>query len=280
MNVGVVQPLGYDTDIEAKFAQMQSMDIYSCQLVCFERKVLRTPSIADKVLAAQKKYGITVTAFWCGWEGRRVWDFYEGQITLGLVPPDTRNDRLQMLMEGSDFAKLLGVDCLATHVGFFPENPYDPTYLGTLNACKAITGYCRDNGQVFLFETGQETPVTLLRVMEEIEASEGVGTVGINLDPANLILYGKANPVDALDVFGKYVRGVHGKDGKYPTNGYNLGEETPLGEGKVNYPLFIRRLKEVGYNGDITIEREISGDQQIRDILAAKALLEKLIAED
>ena len=65
----------------------------------------------------------------------------------------------------------------------------------------------------------------------------------------------------------------------YPTNGYQLGKETPLGQGRVNYPVFIRRLKEVGYTGDITIEREISGDEQIRDILAGKALLEKLIAE-
>lgn len=279
MKIGVVQHLDRHTDIDAQFAQMQSMDIYSCQLVCSDRQVFRTPGAARTILDAQKKYGITVTAFWCGWEGRRVWDFYDGQITLGLVPADTRYDRLCMLMEGSDFAKELGVGYLVTHVGFIPENPYDPNYHGTLNACKAIAEHCKQNGQVFLFETGQETPVTLKRAMQDIEKDVGSGTVGINLDPANLILYGKANPVDALDVFGEYVRGVHGKDGLYPTNGYQLGEETPLGQGKVNYPVFIRRLKEVGYTGDITIEREISGEEQRKDILAGKALLEKLIAE-
>ena len=121
--------------------------------------------------------------------------------------------------------------------------------------------------------------MTLLRAMQDIERSVGEGTVGINLDPANLILYGKGNPVDALDVFGKYVGGVHGKDGLYPTDGNHLGRETPLGQGKVNYPAFIRRLKEVGYTGPITIEREISGEEQTRDILAAKALLEKLDAD-
>ncbi len=72
----------------------------------------------------------------------------------------------------------------------------------------------------------------------------------------NLLMYGKANPVDALQVFGEYVQAFHGKDGKYPTDGHFLGEEVPIGQGKVNYPVFIERLKEVGYDGDITIERE------------------------
>ena len=83
--------------------------------------------------------------------------------------------------------------------------------------------------------------------------------------------------VDALEVFGEYVRGVHGKDGKYPTDGHLLGEEVPIGQGKVNYPVFIERLKEVGYDGDITIEREISGEEQKKDILAGKEYLEQLI---
>ena len=77
----------------------------------------------------------------------------------------------------------------------------------------------------------------------------GTDNLGINLDPANLILYGKGNPVDALDVFGKYVRDMHGKDGFYPTDGKNLGEEVPVGEGKVNFPALIAKLKELGYDG-------------------------------
>ena len=138
---------------------------------------------------------------------------------------------------------------------------------------------CKENGQNFLFETGQETPVTLKRAIQDIEKAVGKGNVGINLDPANLIMYGKANPVDALEVFGEYVMGIHGKDGKYPTDGHHLGDEVPLGQGKVNYPAFIAKLKEIGYQGDITIEREISGEEQKKDIRMAKELLDKLIAE-
>ena len=141
------------------------------------------------------------------------------------------------------------------------------------SALKVLAGHCKVNGQHFLFETGQETPTTLLRAIEDI----GTGNLGINLDPANLILYGKANPVDALDVIGKYVMDIHAKDGLYPTNGRQLGVETPLGEGKVNFPALVARLKELGYDGTFTIEREISGEQQKKDIISAKAILESLI---
>ena len=130
------------------------------------------------------------------------------------------------------------------------------------------------NGQMFLYETGQETPITLLRTIREV----GLDNQGVNLDTANLILYGKGNPIDALDVIGPLVRGLHAKDGLYPTDPHKLGEEVPIGQGKVNFPRLIERLRELNYRGAITIEREIEGDQQIEDVRKAKAYLEGLIA--
>ena len=100
--------------------------------------------------------------------------------------------------------------------------------------------------------------------------------LGINLDAANLILYGKANPIDSLSVFGEYVRNIHAKDEKYPTSRKALGEETPLGKGDVNFPVFVEKLKRIEYDMDITIEREISGEEQKRDIREAKIYLEEL----
>lgn len=277
MKIGVLIELFKDTDIDEKFAELRSMGMESCQLVCWDREILHDDSVAEAVNAAVEKHGVHISAFWCGWEGRRIWDFYEGQLTLGLVPADYRVERLKMLMEGSDFAKKINVRDFATHVGYMPENPYDPKYEEVLVACKAIVEKCKENGQNFLFETGQETPVTLKRAIQDIEKVLGKGNVGINLDPANLIMYGKANPVDALEVFGEYVMGIHGKDGMYPTDGHFLGAEMPLGQGKVNYPAFVAKLKEVGYQGDITIEREISGEEQKKDIVMAKEILDKLI---
>lgn len=270
MRVGVL--IRMDNQLEERFLELKEMGMECCQLVCWD-ETLFTDAMAKRVLYAVEKFGVDITAFWCGWPGPKVWNFYEGQKTLGLVPEEYRDRRLQTLLKGADFTQKIHVRDLVTHVGFMPENPYDVQYEKTVEAIRYLAGYCLERGLRFLFETGQETPVTLLRVIEEI----GTGNVGVNLDPANLLLYGKGNPVDSLDVFGKYVWGIHGKDGEYPTDGKNLGQEKPLGKGRVNYPLLIQRLKEIGYAGDITIEREIEGEEQKRDIEMAKEILEKLI---
>ncbi len=269
MELGVIIPLYH---FEEGFKKLQELGFTTCQLNSFDVSIM-TEDMAEKVKEASKKYGIRVSALWCGWSGPHVWDFYEGPHTLGLVPLTYRETRLKELKKGSDFAKMLGVTDIVTHVGYLPEVPTTTEYHSLICALKDLASYIKKNGQYFLFETGQETPTTLKRVIEDV----GTGNLGVNLDPANLILYGKANPVDALDVFGEYVRGVHGKDGLYPTDGHHLGKEVKLGEGKVNFPAFIKRLKEVGYDGPITIEREITGEQQTKDIIAAKELLENLI---
>lgn len=272
MRIGVLVQLKTATDVDRKFSDVRAMDMCSCQLVVWDR-ALMTDTVAENIRSAAGKHGVDITAFWCGWQGPKVWDFYDGQLTLGLVPAAYRFKRMEMLLEGSDFAQKIGVRDVVTHAGYLPENPYDPSYQEVLSALKVVAGKCRENGQRFLFETGQETPVTLKRAIADI----GLDNLGVNLDPANLIMYGKANPVDALDVLGEYVMGVHGKDALYPTDGRKLGVETPLGKGKVNFPRLIARLKEVGYDGDITIEREISGEDQKRDILLARELLKQLI---
>jgi sugar phosphate isomerase/epimerase len=133
--------------------------------------------------------------------------------------------------------------------------------------------YCRHNGQRFRYETGQETPITLVRAMQDI----GLDNQGVNFDLANLILYGKANPVDAIEILAPYVQGIHAKDGLWPTNPRELGKEVPIGTGKVDFPRIIARLKQLHYPGAVTIEREISGPQQIEDVRAASAYLQRLI---
>lgn len=274
MNVGVA--VVYDgqlEDLKRKIKDSVERGLCHCQLMSWV-PALWTDENAEAIKGYLKEYGMTVTAFWCGWEGPQVWDFYDGPNTLGLLPVTYRALRLKNLLDGADFAKKLGVTDVISHMGFLPENPNDPEFAALASALRYLADHLKQNGQYLLFETGQETPTAMLRMFEQI----GMDNLGVNLDPANLIMYGKSNPVDALDVFGKYVRGVHAKDGRYPTNGHNLGPEVPLGQGKVNFPALIRRLHELGYDGSFTIEREIAGDQQIRDILAAKQLLEDIIA--
>ncbi len=270
MKIGVQTFLGEDMHI--KFAKLREMGFDNCQLTNWN-KALHTEHFAKLVNEAADAYGITVTAHWCGWRAPAEWNFTKGPTTLGIVPREYRAERVEELKRGADFAAMIGVTDVITHAGFLPENPTDPLYPEVLETLTSLCEYYKSQGRYFLFETGQETPTTLLRFIEAI----GTGNIGINLDSANLILYGKANPVDALDVIGKYVRGIHAKDGFYPTNGMELGREVKVGEGKVNFPAFVQKLKEVGYDGALTIEREISGEQQIKDIIDTKAFLEALI---
>jgi L-ribulose-5-phosphate 3-epimerase len=270
MKLGIMVKL--NEELESGFSDAKKLGFETCQLVCWNEGMF-TDAVAARVLAAAGQAGISITAFWCGWPGPAVWDFAEGHLTLGLVPAEYRFARMETLKRGSDFARKIHVDQMITHVGYIPEDPNSEVYRGLLSALRVVVSKCRENGQKFLFETGQETPITLLRTIEDL----GMTNVGINLDPANLLMYGKANPVDALGVFGSLVCDVHAKDGEYPTDGYHLGVEKPLGEGAVNFPALIARLKKLGYTGPITIEREITGEEQTRDILSAKAMLEGLI---
>ena len=235
---------------------------------------LYTPALAESIRNDAGRLGIKITAFWAGWPGPKTWNFISGPDTLGIVPLKFRPGRIAALKKGADFAHMLGLPAIITHLGFIPENASDPAFKDVVGAVKDVADYLAALGMEFWFETGQETPVTMLRLIQEV----GTGNLGINLDPANLILYGKANPVDALDVFGAYVRSVHAKDGFYPTTPYQLGEEVKIGSGKVNFPLFLSRLAELNYQGPFIIEREISGSQQILDIRESIAYLSDLLA--
>lgn len=272
MKIGVCVYLSEKDELSKKFEDLRAQGFDNCQLLSWNPAAW-TLENADAVNALTKQYGVTISAFWCGWEGPAVWNFYEGPQTLGLVPPAYRDMRVKNLCDGADFAKLLGVQDVVTHMGFIPENPNDPAFLPFCDAVRVVAEHCKQNGQYLLFETGQETPVTMLRCFEQV----GTDNLGVNLDTANLILYGKANPVDALDVFGKYVRNLHAKDGLYPTNGHDLGTEMPVGQGKVDFPSLFQKLHALGYDGVVTIEREISGEQQTKDIMEAKAYLQAVI---
>lgn len=274
MRIGVLLDFLSLEQTEKSFQKMNRMGLDNCQLCSWEPS-LWTDENAACLRELMAKYGITVSLFWCGWEGPRVWNFYEGQATLGLVPPEYREMRIRNLCDGADFARKLGLTDVATHMGFIPENPLDPNFAPFCDGVRQVAEHLKQNGQWLLFETGQETPVTMLRCFETV----GTGNLGVNLDTGNLILYGKANPVDALDVFGKYVRNTHCKDGCYPVNGHDLGEEKRIGEGKVDFHALIAKLHDLGYDSWITIEREISGAEQDADILYGKEYLGRIIDE-
>ncbi len=261
--------LGIGRDPNDAIAKVHDLGLPTCQVFVDEIDSV----LAGRLRQALDKYQIEATSLVVGGPGREVWDFYEGPLTIGLVPRETRTARIAHIKKASDFAKQCGIAAVQTHCGFIPENPNDAAYKETVTAMREVAAYCKRNGQNFRYETGQETPITLVRAIQDV----GLDNQGVNFDLANLILYGKANPVDAIELLGPYVQGIHAKDGLWPTNPRDLGQEVPIGKGKVDFPRIIGRLKELNYRGSVTIEREISGAQQVEDVRASKAYLEKLI---
>jgi L-ribulose-5-phosphate 3-epimerase len=267
MRLGII--LGLSADPQADIKRVHDLGFPTCQL-----GIRATDdAAAAKLRQALDMYHVEATCAVSGGPGREVYDFYQGPQTIGLVPREFRDARIARMKEVSDFAKKTGITAVQSHCGFIPENPNDPAYTETVEAIRTVAAHCKRNGQNFRCETGQETPITLVRTIRDV----GLDNVGVNFDAANLILYGKANPVDAVETLGPYIQGVHAKDGLYPTDPKNLGVEVPIGEGKVNFPVLIEKLKKIGYKNPLTIEREIRGEKQTADILAAKAYLEKLI---
>ncbi len=268
MQIGVMIPVREDTNILEELKKVRELELQSCQISIWNPDFY-TDAFAAEINAAVAETGIVVSTLWAGYSGPVEWNFTYGPLTAGLVPQAYRGIREKELLMASEFAAKIHVDKIATHVGFLPENYFDPDFRGTVGALRKICTVMKEREQYFLFETGQETPVTVLRAIEEI----GLDNVGINFDTANLMLYGKGNSADAILVFGKYIMDLHIKDGCYPTDGKKLGKELPAGEGLANFPLILKRLKECGYTGPYTIEREIKGDQQIADIKLARDML-------
>jgi sugar phosphate isomerase/epimerase len=260
-----------DQHPEQEFGKLRDLKLSTC----FVSTNRYDAAWAAQVKQLLEKFEIEPTAVETLGPGKMVWDFMQGPATIGLVPRNTRQARIDALKRGSDFGKLIGAPLLQTHCGFIPEDPNDPMYPELVAAVHDVAAHCKANGQKFLFETGQETPTVLVRAIADV----GLDNVGVGLDTANVILYGKANPVDAALILGKHIHAVHAKDGRWPTDPRKLGEETPIGKGLVDFARVFRILKSNGYTGAITIEREISGPKQVEDVRRGAAYLQKIIDE-
>ena len=232
-----------------------------------------SPELAVRLSSTLEKYRIKPTSLICMGPGVYKYNFTEGPATIGLVPRENRAARVERLMKGIDFGKAAGIPAVHAHFGFIPEDPKDVLYLEFIETMKPIGAYALKQGLDIYFETGQETPVTLLRAITDI----GTGNLFVNYDTANLVMYGKSNPLDGLKVIGKYVKALHAKDGMYPVNPNELGKEVPIPNGEVNFPAVIAYLKKLGFIGNITIEYELAG-RNSEYILKTKKYLEEIIA--
>jgi sugar phosphate isomerase/epimerase len=217
----------------------------------------------------------TVVTCFAAYNGENYADIPTVQATVGFIPPATRAEREARTLELSDFAAALGVKSIACHIGFVPEDDRHPDYIAVKAMVQRICDHAARHGQTFALETGQEPAHTLLHFLKDL----GRDNIGINFDPANMILYGTGDPIEALGVLAPHVISVHAKDGDWPPKGVPgaLGTERPLGQGSVGMPRFVAKLKEIGYKGTMNIERETEDlEQRYADMAMAVKLLEGL----
>ncbi len=230
--------------------------------------------------AAQWKHdveaaGFTLVTVVASYEGESYADIPTVQRTVGFIPPATRAERETRTLAVSDFAAKLGVKSIACHIGFVPEDASDPDYVAVRDVVRRICDHAAGHGQTFALETGQERADVLLRFLSDCARPN----LGINFDPANLILYGTGEPVEALRTLAPHVISVHAKDGDWPPKDVPgaLGSERALGQGSVGIDRFVATLKDVGFRGTLNVEREgAAPGEWLQDVKDAVRLLTRL----
>ncbi len=273
MRVGIL--LDISGDYREKIQHAKDLGFDFGQLVVWDMDFY-TDENAAGLKATLEEIGFEAVSLWCGWDGPVDWSYPDGYHTLGLVPDWLRDRRVKQLHKGAEFARKVGIDMIATHTGFLPDDPRDPKHVAITLALKDLCTELKKHGQRFEFETGEELPVTLALLIKEI----GLDNVGINFDPANFIINGRGNPQDAMDMLGDHIFGMHAKDAVQANFGEPSGTEVQIGTGRVDFKALITKLKEHNYEGDIIIEREIPyGEERDRDVLASRDYLQKIIDE-
>lgn len=193
--------------------------------------------------------------------------------TGGLAPDGEWEKRRMLIESAAKVGKRLGLGMVSAHIGFVPGSN-EPGYAKMVSRVREAAGLFGEGGQEFLFETGQEGASELLQFLNDVARPN----VGVNFDPANMILYGAGSPIDAVRILGRHVHHVHIKDGVGSSQpGVLWGEEVPFGKGSVDAMAFLESLRIAGYRGALVIERE-AGSHRIADVGHAIGVLRSVLA--
>jgi len=261
-------------DPRAILANLKSIGFRSGQLGIGPEYLLTGAAPLWKYALAVEEF--TLVTVFAAYEGEDYADIPTVERTVGFIPERTRAEREARTLAISDFAAALGVRSIACHIGFVPHDARDPRYVAVRDMVRRICDHAAKHGQSFVLETGQEPAETLKAFFMDV----GRPNLGINFDPANMILYGTGDPIEALGVLAPNVISVHAKDGDWPPKDKpgSLGTEKPLGQGSVGLERFVKKLKQIGYTGTLNIEREgTNPDQWRQDLAQGRELLRRLI---
>jgi sugar phosphate isomerase/epimerase len=231
---------------------------------------------ATRVAEKFSEAGVDITLVFCGFPGESYASIAVVKETVGLVPTATRDERAAHVRQIADWASWVGAPGIGIHIGFVTEAWDSLEFREIVDLIGDLADYCGELGLTMNLETGQESAETLLRLLRDV----GRENLKVNFDPANMILYGSGEPLEALEKVSDYVASVHCKDAVWSEEpGEAWGEEVLLGEGDVDIRRFVEMLHEMGYTGPLTIEREVSGEQQVADIRKGVEVLKAIKRE-
>jgi len=234
--------------------------------------VMPLPELAVALAAA----GVDVVSGMMAMAGEDYSTLESIRRTGGVLPNATWGENVTAAAENARRARALGIPLVTFHAGFVPHAAADPHRAVLVERVAQVAAIFAAEGVEVALETGQESPATLLHLLRDLEQL-GPARVGVNFDPANMILYGMGDPVAALRRLARFVRQVHVKDALPSSRPGEWGTEVPAGEGAVDWAAFFGVLRSERITADLVIERE-AGEQRIADVRRARTLLERLRA--
>ena len=261
-----------EPDARATVRTLKTCRVQSGQLA-IDGTVDLTPATTAAWRTALAEEDFHIFTVFAAYSGECYADIPTVEATVGFTPPATRAERELRTRQVIDLGAALGVASFGCHVGCIPHDAAHPEYVAVRDMVRRIADYAASHAMTFCLETGQEPAAQLLAFFEDVARPN----VKINFDPANMILYGSGEPIEAFRLLRPHVISVHGKDGDWPAGPGQLGTERRLGTGSVNIPAFVGALKETGYGGPICVESGVHGEEQRwRALSDAVALLNSL----
>lgn len=250
-------------------AQLQGIGIRRVQIALDPLREL--PAVWGVLPELCASNGIALVSGMFGTVGEDYSTLESIQRTGGVVPDGTWPENWRNIQAAADIAQKLGLKLITFHAGFLPHEPSDPRFKMLLQRMTLMADLFAAKGMELGLETGQETAETLGSFLQKLDRPN----VGVNFDPANMILYDKGDPIAALQALGPWLKQCHIKDAVKTKVPGAWGAEVPVGTGEVDWPAFLRTLDKLRFQGNLAIERE-AGEQRAADIRTARQFLEKI----
>jgi len=229
---------------------------------------------AQGFLALLNETGVRATATTIVHDGEQYDDWPTVRRTVGYVPQEFRAARVAYSHKVIDFTAAIGCRYVTTHIGEPPYDPRDPDYAALVDIVRELGQHCAELRLRLGLETGQESGRALMGFVGRVR----MDNVGVNFDPANIVLYGTDDPLSALDEVAPRLFGAHCKDGLWPTQPETLGAETLLGQGEAKVCACVHKLVRLGYAGPLIMEVG-AGPDRMAALSEGKAFLEECLAQ-